>query len=222
MCASAFRGWPVEGFDFFERLEHDNSKAFWTANRATYDAAIRGPMDALAVEIEDEFGPLHVFRPYRDVRFSKDKSPYKTGIGAVTEGEGGEIFYVQLSAEGLMAASGYYQMSRDQLERFRRAVASEVGGPDLVRRVAEAEAAKLEIGGEALKVAPRGYPRDHPRIRLLRHKGLTASRSFPPAKWISSHGALERITAVWREAAPINGWLAANVGPSTEPPPEAG
>ena len=221
MCALPFRGWPPEAVEFFEQLETDNSKAFWTANRETYDAAVRGPMDALGVEVEGEFGPLHVFRPYRDVRFSKDKTPYKTAIGAVTEGEGGEVFYVQLSAEGIMAASGYHQMARDQLDRYYRAVDDDRSGPDLVERIEAAEKARLDIGGAALKTAPRGYPRDHPRIRLLRHKGVTAGRSWPPAKWMSTHAALDRVTGVWREVAPINEWLAAHVGPSTEPPPEA-
>lgn len=98
-----FRGWPTESLEFYERREAENTRAFWTANKATYEGVVRGPMEALATEVEDEFGPMHIFRPHRDVRFSKDKSPYKTNIGADTEREDGQLYCVQLSAEGLFA-----------------------------------------------------------------------------------------------------------------------
>ena len=116
-----FTGFPVAALDFYEDLEADNSKAFWAAHKAVYDDCVRGPMLALLAELEEEFGEGKAFRPYRDVRFSKDKSPYKTAAGAVTEGEGGEHYYVQISAEGLMIGSGYYRMAPDQLARFREA-----------------------------------------------------------------------------------------------------
>jgi hypothetical protein len=74
------------------------------------------------------------------------------------------------------------------------------------------------IEGHALKTAPRGYPRDHPRIELLRSKSLAAMRSWPPAKWLGTKAAADRILSVWRGAAPMNDWLDAHVGPSTEPP----
>jgi len=214
-----FRGWGPEALEFFERLEADNTRTFWTDNRSTYQEAVREPMDALSADVADEFGELHTFRPHRDVRFSKDKTPYKTHIGAVTEGEGGEIYYVQLSATGIMAASGYHQMARDQLARFREAVADDHSGPELVERVAALKRS-FEVGGEALKSAPRGYPKDHPRIQYLRHKGLTLARSWPPASWFSTARARTNIVNAWRAAAPVNGWLNEHVGPSTEPPPE--
>jgi len=80
---AAFKGWPAEAFDFYEGLEADNSKTYWTEHKATYDEKVLAPMVDLLAELEDEFGPTKVFRPYRDVRFSADKSPYKTNLGAV-------------------------------------------------------------------------------------------------------------------------------------------
>src|SRR5260370_41374234 len=97
----SFTGWPEEALDFYEGLEADNTKTYWTANKAVYEDAVLGPMTALLDELGPEFGDTKIFRPYRDVRFSKDKSPYKTAIGA-TIGDG----YVQLSAEGLAAGNG--------------------------------------------------------------------------------------------------------------------
>lgn len=214
-----FAGWAPEALDFYERLAADNRRDFWLEHKPTWQAEVRRPFELLDVEVRDEFGPLHHFRPNRDVRFSKDKSPYKLHQGAVTEGEGGSIYYVHLDAEGLFVASGYYQMARDQLERFRQAIDDDTTGPELEALLADLPR-NIEVGGEALKRAPRGYPVDHPRIALLRHKGLTVSKRFAPTAWLSTRGALKRIIDTWRLAAPVNGWLDACVGPSEEPPDE--
>ncbi len=216
-----FHGWPTAAFDFFARLELDNTRSFWQANRSIYDDAIRAPFESLSDVIEADYGRLRVFRPYRDVRFAKDKTPYKIAAGAVTEGADGSISYLQVSAEGLFVGTGYYHMASDQLERWRQAVDDERRGATVAKVVRDLRAARLEIGSmDALKTAPRGYPRDHPRIELLRMKGLTAGRSFPVARWMHTTGAAARIVGVWEECAPMNRWLARQVGPSTLPPPE--
>ena len=217
-----FRGWPAEAIAFYEGLEADNSKAYWTANKATYEECVRAPFLALADEVRDEVGELRLFRPYRDVRFSKDKTPYKTAAGAAGELEGGSVVYVQLSAAGLFVASGYYQPAADQLERFRVAVADDRSGPQLEEVVASLRQQGFDIGGEALKVAPRGFARDHPRVALLRHKGVTAGRTFAPARWLSTAKARDRVLDTWRAAAPLHAWLDRHVGPSTLPPEDAG
>ena len=170
-------------------------------------------MLALTHELAAEFGQFKVFRPNRDVRFSTDKSPYKTSQGAVTEGQGGEFYYLQISADGLYVASGYYQMASDQLRRFRQSVDDQITGEDLVTRVAALERT-YTISGRALSTAPRGYPRDHSRIRFLQHKGLTAGRDFGTPDWLSTKRAKRRIADTWRGAAALNDWLDVNVGPS--------
>lgn len=208
-----FAGFPPEACVFFERLTANNSREFFTAQREVYERSVRGPMVALTDELSAEFGTFKIFRPHRDVRFSSDKSPFKTHQGAVTEGEGGEFYYLHLGADGLYAASGYYQMAGDQLERFRQAVDDEKTGQDLVTRVAGLER-RYTIQGQALSTAPRGYPRDHPRIRFLRHKGLTAGKAFGAPDWLSTKVAKQRIAEAWRGAGPLNDWLNANVGPS--------
>jgi uncharacterized protein (TIGR02453 family) len=215
-----FRGWPPEAIAFYEGLEADNSKAYWTAHKAVYEECVRAPFEALADEVRDEVGDLHLFRPYRDVRFSKDKAPYKTAAGAAGELEGGAVVYVQLSATGLFVASGYYRPAPDQLERFRAAVADEHSGPELEAVVASLRKARYDIGGQELKVAPRGFRRDHPRVELLRHKGITAGRTFPPAKWLATPKAKDRVLEGWRGVAPLHQWLDRHVGPSTLPPEE--
>jgi uncharacterized protein (TIGR02453 family) len=217
---TGFRGWPEEALTFFAELESNNTKAWWDAHRSAYEANVRGPMEAFVAALPEAYRPMHVFRPFRDVRFSKDKRPYKTNIGAVSEREGGAMYYVHLSAIGLMAATGYHGMAADQLERYRAAVDDERAGTELEAIVADLERAGYDIGGDALKTAPRGWPRDHPRIRLLRQKEVHAGRSWPPARWLSTRQALDRVVAVWEACEPLNRWLDGHVGPSTLPPPE--
>jgi uncharacterized protein (TIGR02453 family) len=161
----AFRGWPAEALEFYDGLLADNSKTYWTANKATYDDLVRAPMVALLADLEPEFGPAKIYRPYRDVRFSKDKSPYKTQIAASFERGG----YVKLSADGLGAGSGIYMFSPEQLRRWRDAVADERTGTRLVEVVDELHRQDVEVRSHDVLVrVPAGYPKDHPRAELLR------------------------------------------------------
>jgi len=217
----SFKGWPAAALEFYVGLESDNSRTYWLAHKAIYDDAVKAPFLALSDEVRREFGPLHVFRPNRDIRFSKDKSPYKTAAAAVTEGEGGAAYYVQISAAGLYAGSGYYMLAADQLERYRSAVADNKTGPKLATAVAALRRAKYSVDArDALKRVPRGFDADHPRAELLRMKGMHVGREFGAPKWLHGPGALDRIVTAWRDAAPVNRWLDRHVGPSTIAPPE--
>ncbi len=206
-----FNGWPAEALEFYEGLAADNSKTYWTANKATYEHAVHAPMTALLGELAGEFGEGRIFRPYRDVRFSADKSPYKTAIAA-TLADGG---YIQLSASGLGAGRGMYQLAADQLERYRRSVAEDLFGEELRRIISDAERHEIEVTGhQSLKTAPRGYPKDHPRADLLRHKGLVAWRQWPVGAWLGTAAAKERLAGFLRAARPLSDWLDAHVGES--------
>ncbi len=207
-----FRGIPAEAFDFYDGLEADNSKTYWTAHKAVYDECIRGPLTDLLTDLEPEFGPGAVFRPYRDVRFSKDKRPYKDHQGAFVETADAVGYYVQLSAEGLRVAGGWYDPSGPQVARYRDIVAGP-GGVELEPIVTKVQAAGFEIGGDRLKTRPRGIDPDHPRLELLRHRSVVAGRSWPPRAWMSKPAAAERVRDAWRAMAPLVEWLAANVGP---------
>ena len=218
-----FKGWPAEAFDFFRRLESDNTRQFWQDNKAIYERSVKAPFASLSQITEQRFGPLHLFRPHRDVRFSKDKSPYKTAAGAVTESEGGSAYYVQVSGEGMFIGCGMYMLAADQLERFRAAIDDTRKGAAIASVVDRLRDQGYEIGAmESLKSAPRGYPKDHPRIELLRLKGLTMGRAHPIAKWMHTAKALDRILEVWQDASPLNSWLEKHVGTSHLPPPEFG
>src|SRR5215467_7842234 len=118
----AFNGWPEEALDFYDGLAADNTKTFWNANKAVYTDKILAPMTELLEELAPEFGEPKIFRPYRDIRFSSDKTPYKTHIGATL----GSRCYVQLSADGLSAGAGRWHLEPAELTRYRAGVA----GPD--------------------------------------------------------------------------------------------
>jgi uncharacterized protein (TIGR02453 family) len=212
-----FEGFPERALIFFEGLEADNSKPYWTDHKDVYEQCVRAPMLALLAELEPEFGAGKLFRPYRDVRFSKDKTPYKTNA-AVTVGDGhGSGFYLSLSAEGLFVGAGYYHTAPDQVERLRRAVADDVRGAELERLLDRARRAGFEVHGERLTRLPRGYPADHPRADLLRLKSLTVHRQWEPKPWLHTRAALTRVRGAWRSLAPVSDWLATNVGPSDRP-----
>jgi uncharacterized protein (TIGR02453 family) len=214
----AFRGIPVEVIEFYERLEADNSKAFWEANKHLYRDVVKTTAAELCDELA-EFGPFHMFRPHNDLRFSKNKPPYKTHQGMYGESEGGAGHYVQISARGLMCGTGYYAMAKDQLQRFRDAVVGDNTGAEVADIVADLRARKFEIGAiEELKTAPRGYDKDHPRIELIRRKGLMMSKDFGAPKWVHTAEAAKRVRDVWLAAEPMNAWLDAHVGPSNLEP----
>jgi uncharacterized protein (TIGR02453 family) len=205
----AFSGWPDEALAFYEGLEAENSKPYWTAHRAVYDGAVLAPMTELVEELAAELGgEPKIFRPYRDIRFSQDKTPYKTHVGATV----GQHSYVQFSADGLGAGAGMWHLDPEGLTRYRAAVAGPAGA-ELEVVVAAIEKAGIEIHGHnALKSAPRGYPADHPRIGLLRYKGLTTWQQWTPGRWLATPAGKDRVLTFLRSSAPLIDWLADHVG----------
>jgi len=215
-----FEGFPDEGLVFYEGLEADNSKTYWTRHKSGYDEHVRAPLLALIEELTPEFGTAKVFRPYRDVRFSSDKTPYKTHQGAVVtpDGRGAGSWYVQVSADGLRVSGGCWRLESDQVDRYRRAVADDVQGPRLQAEVERLAAAGFSIDGERLTRVPSGYAADFPRAELLKHKSLHASRQWEPAEWLHERAALDHVRSAWREMQALNAWLADNVGATSKEP----
>ena len=194
----SFQGWKADALEFFEGLEADNSKRYWEAHKDVYQNLVRAPMEELLAELEPGWGEGRIFRPYRDIRFSRDKSPYKTAIAATRDG------YIQLNARGLAAGSGMWEMAPDQLARYRTAV--------------DARGKRLEpVGHGELKTAPKGYAKDHPRIELLRYKGLAAWREWPAGAWLGTKRAKDRVVEFFELSRPLVEWLDAHVGSSEEP-----
>jgi uncharacterized protein (TIGR02453 family) len=204
----AFGGWPADALSFYAGLEDDNSKEYWTSRKAVYQEQVLRPAEELLEQLAPEFGEPKIFRPYRDIRFSADKTPYKTHIGATLGGER----YLQLSADGLAAGAGRWHLAPEELSRYRAGVAGP-DGAELAKIVDLLAAGGVEVRGHgSLKSAPRGYPADHPRIALLRHKGLTTWRHFGSERWLASAEPVARLQEFFRTSAALCGWLSAHVG----------
>ncbi|MFG3440126.1 DUF2461 domain-containing protein [Nonomuraea sp. NPDC047897] len=212
-----FSGFPDEAFLFYEGLEADNSKTYFTRHRHLYEEAVRAPMLALAEELAEEFGPAHLFRPHRDVRYAKDKSPYKTHQGAFVEKQPGIGLYVQIDAAGLWTAGGLYSQASDQITRYRAAVDEDLTGGPLAAVVATLASAGYAVEGDRLKTRPRGFTDDHPRIELLRHRSLYAGRRFEPEPWVHTAEVVKRVRECWHAFEPLVGWLGTHVRGSELP-----
>lgn len=211
---SRFAGFPEAALDFYEGLEADNTKAYWTDHKESYDAHVAAPMRALLAALEPEFGAAKFFRPYRDVRFSKDKTPYKTHAAAAVESDG-QALYLQLGTDGLMLAGGLYMATTDQARRLRAAIAEPRTGKVLAGTLTKMRHAGFEVGGDRLKKVPKEHA-DAPHQELLTLKTLTASQHHPPAPWLHTPEAVERIADAWRALGPLNTWLHRHVGPPRE------
>lgn len=206
----SFEGFPEAALDFYDDLELDNTKSFWEAHKSVYNDAVKKPMLALTAALEDEFGPAKIFRPFRDVRFAKDKSPYKTHQGAYVATGPSTGYYIQVGAAGVFVGAGFYEASSARLAVIREAMVDEAHGGQLVGLLAALEKAGWKIGGETLKTAPRGYDVDHPRIELLRHKSLTVGVDYGFDPFIHSSDLVARVRKDWRKATPFLDWVAAH------------
>jgi uncharacterized protein (TIGR02453 family) len=153
-----------------------------------------------------------VFRPHRDVRFSADKSPYKTHQGAIAGPVPGIGFYVQVDADGLLVGGGFHSHSGAQVDRYRAAVDADSTGAELAAIVRELDGAGFQLEGERLKTRPRGIAADHPRITLLRHKSLMELKHHGRPPWVATSAALDEVRAGWTALMPLNEWITTNVG----------
>lgn len=201
--AGRFQGWKGDFRGFFLGLQATNTKAYFEAHRKQYEEEVKGPLAALLADLEPEFGPARMARPNRDIRFSADKSPYKTNIYATVE-KGG---YVSLDATGLVAAGGRHMMEPADLAKFRAAVAAPRSGAEVAEIVDGLRRRGYEIGGEELKRVPAPYPQDHPRAALLRHKRLIYWKRWDVEPWIATPAAREKVAKAWRDGAGLNAWL---------------
>ncbi len=208
--ASTFAGFPVAALDFYDDLEVDNTRAYWEKHKDVYTESVKAPMAALCAALAPEFGEAKVFRPYRDVRFAKDKTPFKTHQGAFVPAGPATGWYVEVSARGVRTGAGFYEASSPRLASIRAAIDDDRRGPELERLLAGLAADGWDVAGERLKTTPRGYPADHPRIGLLRHKSMTVGRSHGFEPVVHTPELLDVVRDDWRALRPFVEWVAQN------------
>jgi uncharacterized protein (TIGR02453 family) len=208
-----FEGIPDAAFRFYSDLEQNNNREWWLEHKAIYDAAVKGPLSQLLAELEPYFGAAKLFRPNRDIRFSLDKSPYKTAQGAFASTAEGVGYYLQVSADGLLIGGGCHTHTPAQLARFRSAVDAESSGQELQEIVHAVGAAGFEVEGESFKTVPRGFDKEHPRAELLKHKSLTAGMDLGQPGWLSGPEAIDEVARRWNELRPLVEWIGRYAAP---------
>lgn len=207
-----FEGFPTAALDFYDDLEMDNTKSYWEAHKAIYTDSVKAPMVALTDALEKDFGKAKVFRPFRDVRFAKDKTPYKTNQGAFVGAGPACGWYVEISARGVRTGAGFYDASGTDLARIRASIDNEATGKQLQRILAKVEKAGFTIGGQQLKTSPRGFDADHPRIELLRHKSLTIGKDYGFEPIIHTADLVDAVRKDWKAGQPLVEWVAERLG----------
>lgn len=202
-----FTGFPREAFTFWAKLENNNNREWFQANKDVYDRACRQPLQALVDELKPLYGGGKLSRINRDMRFARDKSPYKDYIAA-----GVGDTYISLSKHGVWVGTGMYKPDSAVLARFRAAVTDDESGAALAQLVRELRRKKYDVSThEMLASAPRGYDAEHPRIELLRMKDIYAGKMLPP-QVLTSAKALDRVIRVMRDTDPLARWLRHHVG----------
>lgn len=210
---TTFQGIPAGAFGFYEELQDNNNREWWQEHKDRYLSLVREPLSSLLAELEPRFGPAKLFRPNRDIRFSEDKSPYKTAQGAVASVQDGVGYYLQISADGLLVGGGYHSHTPAQLARYRNSVDASGTGESLRRILEAVAAAGFAVEGEKLKTVPRGYAREHPRAELLKHKSLSASVNLGRPDWLATPAAVQDIAGLWEDLRPLVDWVSRHAAP---------
>jgi uncharacterized protein (TIGR02453 family) len=192
-----FRGFGRGALSFFEELAAQQSREWFLANKETFEADVRGPMTALINELNAEFERRRLpiaadprramFRLNRDIRFSKDKSPYKTHAGAVMRragaGDASGMLYLHVAPEGSFMAAGFFQPEPDALESMRRALVKQAKAFATVEAGLKKSGLAVKGHGDSLKRLPRGFEAvsDERLGALLRQKSFLIERKIAPA-----------------------------------------
>ncbi len=210
---------------FFRRLEMNNDRTWFDAHKKEYEHHVLTPARHFVGEIGSrltgirpdlQFSPAinqSIFRIYRDVRFSKDKSPYKTFLGILWwEGEGKKLessgFYFQLDSESILMGCGMYQFSKPQLEAFRNALMDDKTGKALIQAINKGKHSdEFEIGGKYYKNTPRGFDKDHLYADYLKHNALYFSYTAPIPKEYGSERLLDWCMGIYLDMLPLHEWL---------------
>ena len=206
--------------DFLGGLNKHNDRTWFEAHRADYERA-QHEFEEFITQVIEKFGEVEdlsgvrakdsIMRIYRDVRFSKDKSPYKTGFGA-SIGTGGRKsgklpYHLHIQpGNHSMAAGGLYMPEPAQLNRFRAAIDKDTKRFKAIIAAPDFKKAFGALGGEMLKTAPQGYAKDHPEIDLLKHKQVTVVHPLSDEALVSSK-VVQEVVGTFKAMKPFIDYL---------------
>lgn len=221
-----FTGFADQAGSFFRRLAKNQDRAWFAAHKAEYEEGWQRPLDALLRDVREaidgayphvDLAEPRVLRIHRDVRFSKDKSPYKThvaggvnlAVGDASMTEAPAAVFLQVGATEGFGGAGLYAMDPEKLARFRAAVLDDGRGKELARIVSGLEKKGFTLGAaETLKKVPKGVDPDHPRASLLRHKGLVVMYPGFDRAALTSRAVRDWLVKTSKQAAPLVEWIA--------------
>jgi uncharacterized protein (TIGR02453 family) len=220
---STFAGFPKDAVTFLRELAVHNEKSWFDANKSRFEESVMAPARDFVVAMGERLRSIapdinadprvngSIFRINRDVRFSKDKRPYKNHVGVwFWDGPGSKMerpgFYFHLEPPKLMLGGGIHGFGKPLLTSYREAAVHPVSGPALTEVVAEV-GQRFDIGEQHYKRVPTGYDADHPNAELLRFSGLTAIRQTPIPGDLYSGDLVEHCFEVFEAMLPLHVWL---------------
>ncbi len=221
---SGFSGFPREGVDFLGELKLNNTKPWFQEHKNEYEKFLVDPARAFILEMGTRLTMLSpsvtfdpridksLFRIYRDIRFSKDKTPYKTHLAIwFWEGNRKKVensgYYFQLDADLFLLAVGLYTFPPDLIDNYRQAVDDDKSGQELITAVELVESKGYDVSAETYKRVPGGYAQDHPRMRFLKYKGFGAMKAYPINEILHSTYLIDFCYNVYEDLSPLHNWL---------------
>ncbi len=226
---SGFNGFSKATFKFFKDLENNNTREWFEDNRGVFEKYVMNPAQEFVMEMGERLKPMcpkivavpkvdkSIFRIYRDVRFSKDKTPYKTHLGIfLWEGPrkklGNPGFYLQLDKSSILIAGGLYQLPSELMKPYRDSVSDSKKGSE-VRKILKKITmnSSYKLGGMHYKRVPRGYDPETPNVDLLLHNGLFLYYEGALPKEVNSSDFLDYSLDVFKDILPLHKWIRDNV-----------
>jgi len=226
MTDEIFTSFPGETIKFYRQLEVNNNREWFMAHKQDYIDFVQLPSLAFINTMGERLkaispgivydtrtnGSGSLMRIYRDVRFSPDKTPYKTNLGIVFwEGAGKKSenpgFYLHVALFGMGFYSGMYGFSKEMLAAYREAVVDQQLGDELTSAIEVVRSAGCQVGGEHYKRVPRGFDADHPRVDLLKYNTLFSSIMDLDPELITQPGFMDLAFDHWEKMAPLHHWL---------------
>ena len=210
---ASFDSFSPEALRFLSDLKSNNTRDWFTANRATYEDHVKEPGKqfavAMAMALRDLTGCDHgskIFRIHRDVRFSKDKTPYNAHLhmAFVPKEQAGQppMWFFGLSSEKLSLGCGVFQYDKEALPAFRSAMAGPKGA-ELIQLTTDFRAAGLRVGEPELKRVPSGFDKGHPHGEALRRKGFAAWIDVSDPAFVTEPNLAKRATGLFDQIMPV-------------------
>jgi uncharacterized protein (TIGR02453 family) len=220
----AFQGFADADAKFFRSLAKNQKREWFQTHKSEFEDGYQLPMKELLTEVlarvdasfeHCDLDAPKIFRIFRDVRFSKDKSPYKTHIGGLIptrrQGKTTEVpmaLYFHVGEPRSFGAAGHYMMSPEHLAKFRAAVADDKRGRELDKLLATLAKKGFSIDSHAhYQRVPKGYDPEHPRAEHLKRKGLTVGFPALPRGILAEKKLVSWLVSNVKSAAPLVEWL---------------